>query len=293
MRFSVLTRIIISKTLRISYNLRKSLFLLRCKYNCRSKDYIYADISKLNMERLLVIAPHADDELIGAHSVINNSQIANDIKILLCSYTGSNVSEKNKKIRKLEFLNYCKKSKVKGIVLKDDVCEGMRKIIEEYNPTHIMITPLLDSHPEHREVNIILQKILANMKIHPILIWYQVSMPLSLYSINYISKMPSELQQKKWETFESVYISQSRLQTKRFKFEERIIGILSGASYSCEPYIVLSYDEWNRAVCLFNDKMGHELDRIKKYNLESVFSYVYKKSKMLYRQIQLDRLSKK
>lgn len=249
--------------------------------------YLKHKVGKLVSEDLtnksfLIIAPHADDEYIGCYELIKTKSIQNKIKLFLCSYLGSNNSEKNRIIRTNEFVCSCKHQNVDYLIANyESLKEDLKKCIDDFKPDYILLTSIIDPHYEHRKINYLLADILEKNRRQCKIIWYPVSMPISPEFVNMVQEYSSN---EKWKTFRSIYKSQIHMHLERFQTEERILGRLFNSS-AVEGFILLSYEEWNNALYNLTDDMVRILDRIKSSGNESHLFRIYRLSKKYYSRI--------
>ena len=82
-------------------------------------------ICRESLGKVLVVAPHADDELIGCYGLYINGLVSNT----LCVNMGDGKNEKSE-IRKKEFVQFCKKHRQK-YSLYDDSFDKVEELIKK------------------------------------------------------------------------------------------------------------------------------------------------------------------
>ncbi len=133
-------------------------------------------------KRILVIAPHPDDDIIGAGgTLIKAKEKGAEIHVL---YVTNGLKDKKTKIRE-ETLSVCNElgsiphfldCDTRAIPLNDsEVNEKINKLLFDLKPETIFISFLLDDHDDHRRVNHLLLDIIGNRSLFNCEIWaYQI-----------------------------------------------------------------------------------------------------------------------
>lgn len=190
-------------------------------------------------EEIVIIAPHADDELIGCHQLITN--YARRITVLYCGYLGSNQSESNRIIRQQEIKNYCQMQGCKLIISTPQaVGYDIKRALVERRPQYVFLPSYVDWHDEHRLVNEVFIENCGDYKGY--IAWYHVSMPIPGKFINAYSSMNKEQNNRKWDLMKQVYVSQLHMDIDRFRFVEN-----NNNKYE-ETYCVLASDQYSKTL---------------------------------------------
>lgn len=163
----------------------------------------------------VIIAPHADDELLGCFAYIKKHP---NTVILYCGLLGSNYGEKNAAIREKEFISFCEGKGINYKLLHDNLKEEIKSSIECLRPSSILIPSFVDWHKEHRLMSIVLLDVVDSLHDSTI-IWYRVSVPIMLY--NYSVEESRRGFINKWKCFLHHYSSQKSINYKRFQFIEK------------------------------------------------------------------------
>jgi N-acetylglucosamine malate deacetylase 1 len=151
---------------------------LRFNHNLRS-----VELDKPPGKRILVIAPHIDDETIGpGGSLYKAIKGGSQVEVLFLT---SDSNPEDKKIREDEAIYVAEKSgftvrflgwNADSIPADSVAVEQFAKAVNDFNPDLLMITFVLDDHDDHRRANEILYKAFSRNLLPPTLdIWaYQV-----------------------------------------------------------------------------------------------------------------------
>lgn len=250
----------------------KNIFLWKIQTVRLKKDIKKPKLKKINLYgNMLIIVPHADDELIGCYYFIK--KYIKDIDIFYCGYTGSNFSYENKNIREQEFKNLANKLGVRYIISSRNQGKELKKLIAKNNYSFILAPSLIDWHKEHRKINYILKEIILKEESNFRIIWYQISVPLNIDCVNFNIGANKKLFEEKWENFEKIYKSQKTMPILRYQLYEKLIGKLVGR-YSCENYISLPQNYFLEYINLLNFKEKEEqlnLLKNKINNLEEIY----------------------
>lgn len=201
----------------------------------------------------LIIAPHADDELIGCFSYIKNH--SNSI-VLYCGLLGRHYSEENATIRKKEFISFCETNGITFKILNKSLLEGIAAEIQELRPSNLLVPSFVDWHNEHRLINTIVLD-LVDQLIGCNVIWYRISVPIMLY--NYLIEESKHDFITKWDNFHIHYQSQKNINYKRFQFVEKhcIANV-----FASELYYIQSIDEFKDNMSILLSQTYH-LDSLK------------------------------
>lgn len=253
------------------------LFVIQCVKRFVSSFFVPKPIFINNIQLggpTLIIAPHADDELIGCYNYIKRHR--DDVIVLYCGLLGSNKDTANARIRKDEFIEFCSKVSAQYVVLEKASVESIKAILCKYDFDNVFIPSFIDWHVEHRWVNEALLQILEQIKLINI-VWYQVSVPL--YKINYIEGENKADYLEKWRVFADCYKSQKKINTSRFKFVER-----RGWNhfYAIEPYYCQSPDVFKQNLGKLS-KNTIQLNQLKK--VLNDYGKVVGLSAIIYKQI--------
>jgi LmbE family N-acetylglucosaminyl deacetylase len=152
-------------------------------------------------ERLLVLSPHPDDEILGLGGTLNfHLSARNDIMIVYMtdgSKADPNIKEEkmaNLRKNEVELLAKEYNFKYKMLGFKDGCLEAddksvskIKNIIDDFKPTLIYLPSYIDSHKDHFKTNHIVYEALKNMKNKNIKIFgYEVwtNIPFPNYSID-------------------------------------------------------------------------------------------------------------
>jgi LmbE family N-acetylglucosaminyl deacetylase len=214
---------------------------LQYQRECKKNTVITTSSKNYRFERILIIVPHADDELIGCYQFIKSTKAK--VFLFYCDMTGSNNDKTNKYIRRKEFEELCRKNGFQYVVSDEIVDQSLQKVVEEYDPNAILLPSTVDWHPQHRAVNNITRIVLCDIHKKPKIIWYQVTVPIDYKWANYYVSMNKQQQNKKWEMFSQVYESQKQMPLMRFKYNERIAGKKYG-EYAAETFCVIEFERW-------------------------------------------------
>lgn len=208
------------------------------------KNKIKIDNSNLDLNgKILIIVPHADDELIGCYSIIKKH--TDKVQLLYVGYTGHNNNIDNYNIRKNEFCEFCKINNVKYQIIKDisNMKEEMKILISNLNPNYIFIPSMMDWHNEHIIISELLDSMNQVIDNNSKIVLYKISQFLPLKTINMALKMTKKEQKLKWDMFKKTYKSQNSIPYDRFIAEEQIIG-KEFNFYACESFSMYSKKEW-------------------------------------------------
>ncbi|MBM7716594.1 LmbE family N-acetylglucosaminyl deacetylase [Bacillus thermophilus] len=172
-------------------------------------------------KKVLVLAPHPDDEVIGAGgSLLKHRDYENEVHIVFIT-DGSNGRtreqsiEETIRVREKEAINLCNvlsadysflKCKDGEYIPEQSKIQWMRKKIESYNPTDIYLPHLDDSHRDHFMTNILFFEALNSLPEQGRNIWqYEVWSPVSP---NIVINISNEFERKR----ELMLLYESQLQ---------------------------------------------------------------------------------
>ncbi len=245
----------------VIFKLLSLIRFLRWHLQLKQLNNPYKDIPNLKIkpnERILVIAPHADDELIGCHAFLNTHKSQSEV--FYCSLLGHNYSEANRTIREQELRSYLDFLDVKYVIAHHDtLLEDLRKEIMLYCPSLIACPSFIDWHKEHRLVNHILQDILSDIELSPKIIWYHISLPIPLTYSNIASHISYREHINKWQLLRRHYKSQLHMDVARFKFVEKM---QKSKKAILETYYIQNYREWDNNLKILSDYIN-DLDKLK------------------------------
>lgn len=191
--------------------------------------------------KILVLVPHADDELIGCHQFMNAHR--ENVVLFYCGFLGSNFSKENGMKRLQEFQHYCQFAHLDYIQSGTNVYGDLCRAIESLKPTTILLPSIVDWHSEHRILNTYLTKYITENSacIINTIVWYHISVPLYAARANAYSFMNKDEQELKWETFNNMYPSQRNIDVDRFMFAER--DCVEG-QYAAETYYLMNREDF-------------------------------------------------
>lgn len=226
---------------------------------------IKAQVLNISHQSTLILAPHADDELIGCYSVIISAlQQKKGGGIVLMNYS---YNDSNRDTRIIEFTNFLEKSALTdNIVYLDHKqrIDSLFDVIDRARPQQIYLPCFIDWHPDHRDSNIVLAKCLRQIpKYNPTILWYQVSIPLPAKMINAFAPMTKSEYKQKWKDFSFYYPSQANLPKYRFIQVESVNSKAAGYKYG-ECFISMTSTKFQSAINLLSDKIS-QINNLKRY----------------------------
>lgn len=233
----------------------------------------------ISNQSTLVLAPHADDELIGCYSVITNT-LQNKKKgggVALMNYS---FNESNSDTRIIEFTNFLEKSTLTDKIIYIDHKQRINSLfdlIDRTRPQQIYLPCFIDWHPDHRDSNVVLAKCLKQIpEYNPTIFWYQVSIPLPAKMINTFTPMTKTEYKQKWKDFSFYYPSQANLPKYRFIQVESVNAKAAGYKYG-ECFISMTSKKFQSAINLLSDKIS-QINNLKRYinHLDKSFAEVDK-----------------
>lgn len=140
----------------------------------------YLNVQKT--DKLLIIAPHPDDECIGAGGVLLRYHDLTDVIVLTdgCIGQGDSNQEETKRIRKEEFINEMKYLNINNFSFCDvrdgtlmdnlDCLSGFD--LSQY--TKIFVTGTMDGHADHTGAYLSLKKAIINQNLSPEVYLYEI-----------------------------------------------------------------------------------------------------------------------
>lgn len=162
--------------------------------------------------RVLVLAPHIDDDIIGAGgSLIKHALAGDEIKVIYFSdCTEMRINEAKEAagiigIKQLEFFDY----KSKTLLKHPEIADRLSAIITAYKPEIVYLPSMLDRHKDHITVNYYLSLLYGKYKytftVYAFEVWTTV-IPNLLIDVSEvmnkkkeaISKYKSQLQPNNW-----------------------------------------------------------------------------------------------
>ncbi|MBP2657835.1 MAG: family deacetylase [Firmicutes bacterium] len=236
---------IIKKVIAQSFGVMRKLQWLYQYYTLKiEKKHFKAELLNLNQfNKIMILIPHADDELIGCYNIIKNSK--KQVVGYYLGFNGSNKSEENAIIRKNEIESIANALDFKLKISNGDRNKQLMRILINENPDLICVPSFIDWHNEHIEANRILINVLEKLKDKRVkvnILTYQVSVPMLEKDITHFQSMSKISQNEKWHLFK-VYKSQEYMPSFRFKLNEKVSGKLISC-YAAEVYRLFRYDEY-------------------------------------------------
>lgn len=220
----------------------------------------YNILTKEELKKTLILAPHSDDEWIGCSQILKNSE---DSTVYYFNFLGNNYSEANEKTRKkeLESLQNIFDFKLTTSSNRDNY-EDLEKLISENNFSSIFIPSPIDWHPEHILANNIFIKIYEKLKERKIpFYFYEVSVPIpSKIEKKFLPMTKKEIEEKK-KVFNLHYPSQKNVSIRRLTLQNKLSA--SGSKfYAIEPYAIIDFETWKKLLYYINSKYEKEFQRL-------------------------------
>lgn len=209
--------------------------------------------------KIMILAPHSDDEWVGCSQLIktNNKQVL----IVNMDMSGDDsVGIHNLRYAEMELMAKNNGSEI--VTLREDKKKhtALSELIESYNPEYIAVPFYYDWHKEHLLTRNILNKALNSLvkKRNELkIIEYQVSVPIPCNEITHCVSMTKREQDEKWRRFSQTYKTQDFFPIWRYKYNERIAGRYNNV-YAAECYSVKNVSKWQD---LYDDNLISENDR--------------------------------
>ena len=186
-------------------------------------------------DKIVILAPHADDEWIGSYSVLNLHH--QNVSCVYFNLYGEDASEGNVKTRNGEIKtssDYC------GFHLINNYGNDVKSLVEVLrNATVCFIPSPYDWHDEHRKVFQTFvssyMRITNGEKSKLSVYYYSVSVPHSCNEGQYYLPMTKKDVNEKWMQFKKIYRSQSFMPAKRYQYQLRLIP--SAMGYAAQTFV--------------------------------------------------------
>jgi hypothetical protein len=174
-------------------------------------------------KRILVLSPHADDELIGCDQLLKSN---NSCEIYYCGFLGSDTSNSNANVRLNELLAYSLHNNVECNVVPNGQSNNyyLTSVIKRYKPDIIAVPFIYDWHYQHYLTNTLLAEAIIDMQYECDILQYQISVPIPNTLVTHYSCMSKSDHKLKWQGFMEIYKSQIMIPYARFKIVEKIAG---------------------------------------------------------------------
>lgn len=199
------------------------------------------NVKELTDEKILILAPHSDDEWVGCSQLLINKK--NDVTVMNMSMNGGDSTsvhlERFKEMKKVS-----EKYKYTLETVEKDKYYSLKKYMKTSDVSIIMVPCYFDWHEEHIEVMHILDKIATEIGYDGHVAMYQVSVPIPYQMITNGSLMKKKVARNKWKLLKDYYPSQRYLKTRRFFLNEKINGAVASA-YAIEGYCLMPYKKWS------------------------------------------------
>lgn len=259
---------IIKKKLRILYNKlswHKDFFLLSAPYNRKS----LFKVNTKDLQNVLILAPHSDDEWIGCSQIIKKSK---KCTVYYFNFLGNNYNKDNEQIRLKEIENLCKIFKLNLVVSSSyDDYSDLKNLIYDNNFSHVFLPFPIDWHYEHLKVNLIFREVLNEKynykfkKLH-----YNISMALPCQNKILYSPLSKQELREKRNVFLKNYLSQHGTSIYRMNLQCRL-NAKNTNHKALETYSSLDWNTWEKLLD-FSEKnyhtkykpLVHILDKIQK-----------------------------
>lgn len=170
-------------------------------------------------EKILIVVPHPDDELIACDGIIR--RFKDNVVVFYSGMLGGNNSEENKKTRTSEFIKYCESVGAEYVVNTDDVYKGLERVIAKDKFKFIFAPSVVDWHEEHRKLFAYTVEINEKQEQKAKVFCYQVTVPIPQEYVTHYLQMTKQEQKRKWQIFKEIYLSQGHMPVWRFKIAER------------------------------------------------------------------------
>ena len=184
------------------------------------------NVKELTDEKILILAPHSDDEWVGCSQLLINKK--NDVTVMNMSMNGGDSAsvhlERFKEMKKVS-----EKYKYTLETIEKDKYYSLKEYIKTSDVGIIMVPCYFDWHEEHIEVMHILDKIATEIGYDGHIAMYQVSIPIPYQMITNGSLMGKKVAKNKWKLLKDYYPSQRYLKTRRFFINEKINGAVASA----------------------------------------------------------------
>lgn len=210
-----------------------------CRYKYYPIKYNYLDAPLcVSGDTVLVIVPHADDELLSSYTILSQENC--ETGVYYCGFTGSNNGPHNREVRRQKINTLC--SRLHVLCVDGDGQEyNLEKLLQQKTFNKIMISSLADWHHEHREVNYILVDICTRLNIRPDIYWYSATVPIESRQDVRCMPMSHVEQRRKYSLFKQVYQSQSFMLLCHFKINDKINGLYSKC-YASEVFMPVPFN---------------------------------------------------
>lgn len=196
--------------------------------------------------KILLIAPHADDELLSSYTLLKR---APNITVYYCGFIGSNNEDENIITRHNEIKELCKEMKV-SLFDGAGTCNNLVEIIKKFDT--IVIPSIVDWHAEHRKVSYLLFDIIKNTGITPNIYSYSVTVPNESEQNVICVPMTKEEQRDKYSLFKKIYYSQRYMPLYRFCINERV-NAHSIDAYASETFFYYTLNSWLKEIKFVQD----------------------------------------
>lgn len=149
------------------------------------KEDIPYKTSDLTKNKVLVLAAHADDEILGCGgSLIKHIKAKDPVKIIIFT---DDISKTNQERRKKEAIKALRLLRIKDIswlgfkdgkLNHDLAIDSLRRGINSFSPTIIYLPGEEEIHPDHLALAQATKQVYTQLKDKPSLAYYEISAPL-------------------------------------------------------------------------------------------------------------------
>ena len=257
----------LSKLIKIFYQkLKKIYYLISWQIDSKKlrKDIeaIQPPIPQNNLNgKILILAPHSDDEWIGCSQLIETS----DCIIYHMDMLGDN-DENTRKIRLIETQNLANRYNKELIISQGNKIEFLHRTITLTQPQYIALPFYIDWHPEHLQTIQILKEAIGNYNCN--IIMYQITCPIPSTMVNYAIPLNKSQWRKKWYIFKNIYKSQKYFPWYRLALIEKSAGAYT-KSYSANVFCIMQRQNW---LDLFYLLPTDEISKKLKNNINQIYN---------------------
>ena len=201
-----------------------------------------SNIKELTNEKILILAPHSDDEWVGCSQLLINKK--NKVTVMNMDMNGGDSEpihlERYNEMKKVsEKYNYILET------IEKDRYYCLKKYLKANDVSIIMVPCYFDWHEDHIEVMHILDRVATEIGYNKQIAMYQVSLPIPHQMVTSGCLMDKKTVNNKWKLLKKYYPSQKYLPITRFLINEKINGSIA-CFYAIEGYCAMPYAEWSR-----------------------------------------------